>query len=201
MLSGLHHCAMSHHDEVSAEAIQKLSAAGIDYMIVGSHAMFLYGEPRATQDIDIVIEATFEQVEAFASLLNEDQYVSLDAARSAVERKSMFNVIDTTSGWKIDLILRKSRAYDEEAFRRRRKAPLLGQDVWVLSAEDAILSKLEWARKGDSERQLRDAESIAVIQWDNLDLAYLRRWAGELRVTQQLDSVIEHAQQLQEGAQ
>jgi hypothetical protein len=162
MLPRLHDRAMRHHDEVSAELIRKLTAAGISYMVVGAHAVFLYGEPRTTQDIDIVIDATRKQIEEFAGTLNDDQYISLEAARSALERRSMFNVIDTTSGWKIDLIVRKSRPFDEESFRRRRTAHLLGEEIWVLSPEDAILSKLEWARKSDSERQLRDAESVAV---------------------------------------
>jgi hypothetical protein len=139
---------MRHQDDVSLELIRKLDDAGIRYMVVGSHAVFLYGEPRTTQDIDIVIETTREQLEAFATTLREDQYVSLDAAWAALDRHSMFNVIDTTSGWKIDLIVRKSRPYDIEAFRRRRQAKLLGQEIWVLSAEDAILSKLEWSRNG-----------------------------------------------------
>lgn len=190
---------MRHQDDVSIELIRKLDDR---HPLHGRRVAcrVLYGEPRTTQDIDIVIEATPEQIEAFAGTLGEDQYVSLDAARAALDRRSMFNVIDTTSGWKIDLIVRKSRPYDIEAFGRRRQAKLLGQEIWVLSPEDAILSKLEWSRKSDSERQLRDAESVVVIQWDRLDMDYLRHWALELRVEAPLEKIIEHARLLQDGA-
>lgn len=146
----------------------KLSVAGILYMITGSYGSMFHGEPRATNDVDIVIAPTADQIQKFTQLLDEHHYVDLETARTAVADKSMFNVIDINSGWKVDLIVRKSRPFSIEEFNRRTAVDFMGNEVFVVSPEDVILSKLEWSKKGQSEQQLRDVESVAVIQWDNL---------------------------------
>jgi hypothetical protein len=108
----------------------------------------------------------------------------------------MFNVIDTKSGWKVDLIVRKSRPFSVEEFNRRETVSFQGQEISILSAEDAILSKLEWEKKGESERQLRDAESVAVLQWENLDVGYLEKWAAELSVEEELVRILSSAEEI-----
>ena len=88
-----------------------LDQTGIPYMLSGSFASAYYGAPRSTQDIDLVVEATPAQLRAFVQgLSSDDYYVDLDAALEAHRRQSLFNVIDLATGWKIDLIIRKSRA-------------------------------------------------------------------------------------------
>lgn len=166
-----------------------LDAAGIPYMVAGSVASGLYGEPRSTQDVDIVIDAAGERVERFVGSLGDDCYVSLSAVREAVRQRSLFNVIDYASGWKADFILRKNRPFSVSEFQRRREGKLIGVDAKVAAPEDVILSKLEWSKLSESERQLRDAATVYRTVRSSLDEAYLDRWAEDLDVVDLLRRV------------
>jgi hypothetical protein len=96
-------------------------------MLTGSFASAHYGAPRSTQDIDLVIEATAAQLRTFVhSLPAEEYFVDLDAALESHRRVSLFNVIDLSTGWKIDLIFRKSRSFSEREFSRRQLVDLQG---------------------------------------------------------------------------
>ncbi len=107
--------------EVFHRITSALGEAGIAYMLAGSFASAYYGAPRTTQDIDLVIAANAEQLRIFVQLLSKDEYsVDLGAALEASKQQSLFNVIDMATGWKIDLIIRKSRPFSEEEFRRRK---------------------------------------------------------------------------------
>jgi hypothetical protein len=158
-----------------------LNRSGIPYMLSGSFASAYYGAPRSTQDIDLVIEATPAQLRAFVSSLpNNEYYADEDAALEAHKGRSMFNVIDLASGWKIDLIIRKLRPFSEEEFRRRQRAILHGVPIFVVTAEDLVVSKLEWSNLAQSQRQIQDAAAILRVRWAELDAAYLGKWILEL---------------------
>ncbi len=160
-----------------------LDATSIPFMIAGSFASTAHGLPRTTQDIDIVIDPPgADSLEAFLRALTPEQYyVDADAARDALRRRSMFNVIDQASGWKIDFIIRKNRAFSHEEFARRTRMPLLGIEVFVATPEDTIVAKLEWsAQSGGSERQRRDVAGILAASGDALDRAYVERWVREM---------------------
>jgi hypothetical protein len=141
--------------------------------------------PRTTQDIDLVLELVPGSLRRLLQDLgDEEYYVSEAAAVDAVRRRSQFNVIDLETGWKADLIVRKERPFSVEEFGRRQQVEMLGATVWVVSAEDTVLSKLEWAQKGQSERQLRDVAGVVALKGDELDVAYVERWASKLGVTE-----------------
>lgn len=182
--------------EFLVRLVERFEAARIPFMIVGSLGSTYHGEPRATNDINIVIDPSLEQLDSFLASLGNDYYVSGQSMREAWSARSMFNVIDFDTGWKADLIIRKDRAYSVEEFRRRAAARLLDIDLFVVSPEDAILSKLEWGKMGQSERQARDALGVAIVQLEKLDLDYLRTWARELGVREQLDSVLRQAERV-----
>jgi hypothetical protein len=182
------------HSEFVTRLAGSLEAAGIPYMIAGSVGSTFHGEPRTTNDVDVVIDPTPEQLERLVQALAAEYYVSPEAAREALDRRSMFNVIDFGSGWKADLILRKDRPFSREEFGRRKAIPVAGGSVWMASPEDIILSKLEWARITPSDRQLRDALGVAVIQKAHLDRDYLRRWARELGVEESLEQLLREAE-------
>ncbi|HUT44742.1 MAG TPA: hypothetical protein VMX36_00590 [Sedimentisphaerales bacterium] len=91
--------------------IKVLDGCSIPYMISGSFGSSYHGRPRATKDFDIVIAPTEKQLLRFVESLGEDYYVSLEAVRGAFAKNSMFNIIDSLSGWKADFILRKARAF------------------------------------------------------------------------------------------
>jgi hypothetical protein len=169
---------------------QRLEAAGIPFMIVGSLGSSLYGQPRSTQDADVVIEPTPEQLERFVQLLGDEYYVSLDAARDAMRRHSMVNIIDFASGYKADLIFPKDRPFDREQFERRRVEAWFGHSLPFATPEDVVLAKLEWDRITHSERQLQDALHVLRVQGPRLDRDYLRRWAAELGVSQRLEELL-----------
>jgi len=160
-----------------------LEAAGIPFMVAGSFASTAHGLPRSTQDLDLVIDppsaAAFEAL--LASIPVEQYYVDADAARDALRRRSMFNLIDLTSGWKVDLILRKNRAFSRDEFARRMKMSVLGVQVFVASPEDTIVAKLEWSKlAGGSQRQRRDVAGIVATVGDGLDRGYIEGWVREL---------------------
>jgi hypothetical protein len=158
-----------------------LEAAGVPYMLTGSFASGFHGAPRATQDIDIVISPTLGSLNQFLRLLPEDKYyVSREAALDAYGRESLFNVVDFASGWKIDLICRKARAFSVAEFERRSRHELAGLEIFLATAEDVVLAKLEWAKLAQSVRQIEDAAGIVRIQGDKLDTSYVNRWVDQL---------------------
>jgi uncharacterized nucleotidyltransferase DUF6036 len=163
-----------------------LDQAGIAYMLSGSFASAYYGAARSTQDIDFVIHASSEQLRSFIEALPVvEYYADLDSALEAHHRQSLFNVIDQATGWKIDLIIRKSRPYSQEELERRQRVTLHGVSLFMTTAEDAVISKLEWAKLAQSRRQIEDAASILRARWDALDHSYLEKWIGELDLEKQ----------------
>lgn len=106
--------------------------------------------------------------------------MSDEAARDAIRRRSQFNIIDIKTGWKADLVIQKQRPFSIEELRRRERVTILGHEIYVASAEDTIIAKLEWAREGQSERQLRDIAGIIQVKGAALDTEYIERWVSEL---------------------
>ncbi|MCX5635855.1 MAG: hypothetical protein NTW55_08460 [Planctomycetota bacterium] len=190
---------MNTQQEFLKKTIEALKGAGIQYMISGSIGSSFYGWPRATKDADIVIVATDKQLCDFAKSLGEDYYFSLEAARDALKHNSMFNVIDIQASWKADLIIRKNRPFSREEFQRRQKVKMYGTDVWVLSPEDAILSKLEWSKDIESKQQFQDALGIAIVHMEQLDMDYLNKWAKELGIESSLQKLLKASKKSKNG--
>jgi hypothetical protein len=160
-------------------------------MLAGSFASSYHGQLRTTYDIDLVIAPDRASLLRFIETLpEEDYYVSREAAIDALGRRSQFNVIDLASGWKVDLIIRKNRAFSIAEFERRESAEILGVRLRVASAEDTILAKLEWAKKGGSERQLRDIRGILDVKGESLDRHWIERWLDDLEVRSLWEEVV-----------
>lgn len=187
---------MTSLDDFLKKLIRILDDCSVAYMISGSIGSSYHGQPRATKDIDIVIAPTEKQLLDFVESLGTDYYINLVSVRDAFANRSMFNIIDNLSGWKADFILRKNREFSREEFERKRHVQIAGIDVWITSPEDMILSKLEWSKNRQSEQQFHDALGIAVIQWDHLNIGYLRKWSKELHVQDSLEQLIEQAERL-----
>jgi hypothetical protein len=169
-----------------------LADAGVPYMLTGSLAGAYHGAPRATQDIDLVVDATAEALTGVATALRAaGLYVSDDAIREAVATRGMFNAIDPASGWKVDFIVRKERGFSAKEFDRRREIEFMGLSLTVAEAEDVVIAKLEWAKLGDSERQLRDVAEIVAVQGAQLDIIQIERWVEELGLWKQWQGVLE----------
>jgi len=184
---------MTSQEDFLKKMIEKLNEQNIPYMLSGSVSSSLHGQPRATNDADIIIAPAEEQFVAFVKSLGGDYYVNPDAARDAFKNNSVFNVIDIQNSWKADFIIRKNRPFSREEFKRRLKANIMGLDVWVVSPEDVILSKLEWAKNSESGQQFRDALGVATVQYERLDGDYLYKWAKELQVESSLKRLLKQA--------
>lgn len=160
-----------------------LEAAGIPYMVVGSFASTVHGEPRTTLDLDLVIEPTTATLDNFLASIDMDAfYVDPDVARDALRVRSMFNIIDMNSAWKVDLVIRKDRPFSIEELSRRSVQRVADTDAPTASAEDTIIAKLEWAKEGSSERQLTDVAGILRLRGETLDRVYLERWIDALEL-------------------
>jgi len=176
--------------DLLARIARQLEETQIPYMIVGSMASSYHGEPRMTRDVDLVIDPEPASLHRFLDALSPNEfYVDRDAAATALTERSQFNVVEMASGWKVDFVIRKDRLFSLAEFKRRREADVLGVRAYVASAEDTIIAKLEWARSGDSERQLRDVAGILELSGDRLDLAYIERWTSELGLADLWSSV------------
>ena len=176
---------MTVEEEALASLVGYLETLGIPYMITGSVASSFHGRPRTTHDVDVVIDPTPESLGRLVSKLSTAGfYVDAQTAEDALRRRRQFNAIDTASAFKLDLIVRKDRPFSREEFARRQRADLpFAAQVALASPEDAILSKLEWARKGGgSERQMADARGIVDVKGAELDREYVERWATVLGV-------------------
>jgi len=169
------------------KVVEALDRHGIPYMLTGSLASIIYGEKRSTMDADIVIKPEMRALQTFVEEVSEWAYVSPEAAIDAMQRRSMFNVMDYETGDKADLIIKKRRPYSDSEFERRRVFSYPDWQLNMVTPEDCILSKLEWAKEGESERQLRDVASVIKVQGARLDWDYINEWAGELGVETQLE--------------
>lgn len=167
-----------------SKVIEILETLAIPYMVTGSLASSHHGRPRTTEDADIVIEPTQASLDLLvAALSGAGFYADAEHARDAFRRRRQFNAIDTVSGFKVDLILRKEHAFGHAAFARRQRRDLVpGLPVSIATAEDTVVAKLEWARKaGESETHLKDVAGIVDARKD-LDRDYVARWSEELGV-------------------
>ena len=176
-----YHGATLMHDELSVLKLvtSRLEGAGFAYMVTGSVAVSFYAQPRMTRDVDLVVELQPSDAGRLVDLFGEEFSCDADRMRDAIARRSMFNLIHTGAVVKVDIIVRKDGAYREEEFRRRRSADIDGVRMWVVSAEDLILSKLDWARSSRSEVQFQDVRNVIVAQ-PALDWPYVDAWAARL---------------------
>lgn len=176
-------------DRVLQQVVDLLEAADVEYRLTGSLASSIHGHPRSTQDIDLVIEGSREQVLSLVSLFDEAGfYVSPEAAGEAFAARGRFNAIDRETGWKVDLILRKDREFSQVEFERRTREDVLELSLDVATPEDTLLAKLEWARLGESRRQIEDAAAILEVQGPSLDRIYVLRWVGELGLEEEWEA-------------
>lgn len=169
--------------EVLRRVVTALDTAGVPYMLTGSFASAAFGAPRATQDIDLVVAPKLGTlIKLLEQFPESEYYVSREAALDAYSRETLFNVVDFETGWKIDFIICKSREFSQTEFSRRRPEQLFGQVLYVATAEDIMLAKLEWARLSGSERQLEDVAGVLERNRENLDMAYIESWVPRLGV-------------------
>ena len=180
--------------------IDLLNRLGIAWYVGGSVASTVHGRFRATNDVDMIADLRAEHAEALRVALDADHYVDEDSIRDAVRRRSSFNLLHFGTGLKIDVFVAADSEYEASVRARRVLQPVgdgpSARHLWIASAEDTILAKLAWYRRGGevSERQWSDVQGVIELRNRDLDIDYLRRWAPILGVADLLEQALTEAQ-------
>ena len=178
--------------DLRAYLVEVLEKLGLEYFITGSVAATYYGEPRFTNDIDVVVRLSEEIVAQFcAQFPAADFYVSEDAAKHAVRSRGQFNIIHPDSGFKVDVIVPPDTPFDQSRLSRKQ----LGHadprhDAFFASPEDVILKKLQYYQEGGSEKHIRDITSMLKVIGDRLDVQYIRLWVTALGLTDTWEAIL-----------
>jgi hypothetical protein len=173
--------------------INVLERLGIPYMVVGDFAAILYGEPRLTIDVDIVVDMRSEHVGPFvAAFPISEYYVSEEGIRDSLQRRYPFNVIQPKTGAKVDFVPLPRDPFTRAAFERRQRMEYdeAGHSATFITIEDIILAKLLAYRETGSDKHLRDARGVLVMQEEHLDLEVLRRSAMATGVLAQFEQLL-----------
>jgi hypothetical protein len=184
--------------QVTRMVAAAMDAAGVRYFVGGSVASALYGEARSTRDIDLMAAMLPHHVEPFLAALGNTFYADATAINAAVAAGRSFNVIHLDTMVKVDIFIPKGDAFGRSQFTRRTATQLSQDDptaIYVASAEDTVLPKLQWYRQGGevSDRQWNDVLGVLKVQGAKLDGAYLAEWAGELGLADLLRRALEDA--------
>jgi len=166
---------------------------GIEYVIVGSNASMIWGEPRMTSDVDIIAQISPEKIDTLAATLKKPRFVLDDvAAKEIVRTGQTFNIIDMETGLKVDITAKTDARFDDSLFERRQLCEYPGGfSAYIASPEDTILSKLLFYQISGSDKHLRDVAGILAVSGNILDMDYLNRWAKELAVFDLLSQIAE----------
>lgn len=172
-------------------ALLALEQEGVEYVLTGSLASTIWGKPRATYDVDVVVNIAAGDIDKLLRAFPApDWYLDRESIVEALRTGGEFNAIHGATGTKIDFWTKSRSARDASRFRRRCRASFAGIECWTLSPEDAILAKLEWLRAAPSERQRGDVAGVIAVQADQLDREYLRQWADTLGVRDLLEEAL-----------
>jgi hypothetical protein len=173
---------------VLRDVVGRLELAEISYMVTGSVAMNYYAEPRMTRDIDFVVAMDAKSIPRFLRAFEHDFHLSESSVEAAVRDRTLFSSIHMDQVVKLDFVVRQDTAYREQEFARRRRISVGGIDVFLVSSEDLLLSKLHRVKQSGSELQLRDARNL-IRSGAGLDWKYLGHWADELSVSAMLEQL------------
>jgi hypothetical protein len=177
---------------------QALEDLGIPYMVVGGFAAIFYGEPRMTIDIDIVVDMERKHVEPLVQTFAfPDFYISREGVLDALRRRYPFNIIQSSTGAKIDMMPLPRDVYSRIAFRRRKRLSIdeSGRSAFFITPEDIVIAKLLAFRTTGSDKHLRDARGVLQIQWDYLDFVVLRKTADAEDVGNLLETLEQSIQE------
>ena len=186
---------MDRHDDLAVALtplIDVLERLGVAWYVGGSVASTVHGRFRATNDVDVIANLREEHASPLRSALEAEHYIDEESIRDAVRHESSFNLVHYGTGLKIDVFIAADTEYEAGVRARRVSEPIDdGADtrhLWVASAEDTILAKLAWYRRGGgaSQRQWRDVQGVIELRGAELDVEYLRQWAPVLGVDELL---------------
>lgn len=186
---------MQHTDprELLIKVTEILKELRISYIITGGIAVFVWGKPRFTAGIDIVVELQYVDalaLEKALQLLGKSGYLDRDVMMDAIENSGEFNFIDGETGVKVDFWVLKNDEFDKSRLKRKKTKTILGKKVYFSSPEDLILIKLRWFSQSSSNKQKEDIESILKISGNKLDFFYLRKMAVKMNLSGELENFL-----------
>jgi len=175
--------------ETLIKVAKVLDELKIPYYVSGGYAVSIYGRPRFTADLDMVIKMVPVQTDEFSGhmeTLFPKGYVDREQINNAFKEIGEFNVIDPESGLKIDFFIAQKGDFEEECFKKAKRKDV-GYKVKFTSPENLIISKLLWYKDSGSTRHLEDIES--VLSNSNIDKKYLDSWIKKLGLEEGWDRV------------
>jgi len=174
--------------EVLELVVNALTKSEIDYVVTGSVASGLYGEPVTTQDVDIVVRMTEPQARRFAQSLPQRFYRDEESLATAAQDGGLVNVIDMETSFKVDVSVVAATPFYKSVFQRSQGLEFEpgAMKIKVVSPEDIILMKLEWRKESKSTKQWQNALSVAQVRGARMDWKYLFGQARELGIEEDL---------------
>ncbi len=173
--------------------IRDLNSLGVPYMITGAYAVSYFGLPRATHDLDIVVGIKSIDIDKICRKFAKGYIVDKDMVENAVQYRTHFSIIHNKSDLKIDLWILKETSGEKKKFVRRKKVSLFGVSTYIISAEDMVLTKLEWFKRSKNTKHLDDVVGIIKVQARKLDKAYIKRTLEKLGIKKYWDMAVEKA--------
>lgn len=171
--------------QLLASIAEILKDLKIPYLVTGGMAVLIWGRPRFTADIDIVVELKIKDVlilRAMLAQLGKANYIDKGMMEEAIASQGEFNFVHGSTGVKVDFWVPKSDPFENMRMKRRIAKRIFGQTVYFISPEDLIISKLQWRKISPSSRHMEDIESILKISGDILNKEYLNLWIEKLKL-------------------
>lgn len=183
--------ALSEPVGATAEVARALDELGVRYAIAGSLATSVHGKPRSTHDVDLVAALALVHVDRLVAALEPRFYVDAEMIRDAIRTGECFNVIYLATSFKVDVFVGRDE-FSRQELDRRQLVHVEGHALHVATAEDAVVHKLLWYRRGGetSDRQWGDVLGVLETRAGTLDIAHMRRWADELGVRDLLERAL-----------
>jgi len=171
----------------------KLDALKIEYFVTGSLASMFYGEPRLTNDIDIVADIEENHIKGIISEFPADKfYISEEAIKEVYRLRRQFNIIHPSSGLKVDIVIQKNDSFDKSRFERIRKDIFIkGRNIKFASPEDVIIMKMKYYHEEKSDKHLRDIAGILKISPQEVNKEYIRNWASKMNLTEIWNQILQ----------
>lgn len=179
--------------ELLHKIVEAFEALSIPYLVTGAMASITWGEPRFTNDIDIVAELNVKHIAPLEAYFPKTEfYFDERMIQEAIKSRGQFNIIHPASGLKIDVYVSKRTPFDRSRFARRRKVRLTGDcEAYFAAPEDVIIKKMEYYRQGGSEKHLRDITGILTISGGQIDGQYISEWASRLGLLEIWNAILE----------
>lgn len=163
--------------------IDPLNKSGLDYMVTGSVAGIIYGEPRMTHDIDVVLEIHTENVENFTALFPQEEFYcppkEVIKAEIARETRGQFNIIHHNTGFKADIYPTGRDELHKWAMQKRNQVTIGQSDISIAPPEYVIIRKLQYYKEGGSSKHLRDINRMITISGEKINTAVLDQFIGK----------------------